>query len=462
MEEEEAPGGSSGVSVHERYARVPGRSLESRYRYWSHRHLDRLYQFRLLGLVLITFGAGLLPGLAFLFATRWLESRSLRTFHLLGAGQAEKAETLALEEASRELPGPVQDEYWTAAAIARTMQGDLEGTREYLEKREGPVHELQALSPYLHRPLASTLLMAQGEPHLALEMLGEIDAAVAEAPLCLTHAGLLLTGARYQRAQEILLTCLDRFTAPDTVRDTHALLLRLARETWDPEIENLLRRFRPDGSWESEVQLASRLFLAEIQGRAPDAVQLSQKLMHLRCQQVDVEFSEDFLLWRDSLKSAQLHVRDTETPDLEAALERAALVRDRLDPRESQNIEGCFLEAWLEMSLALGQGRTAHALLEGEEDRVLLFSGGVLAASRILLRATVLDDLGAASEELMHWRGLFPELPALQAVTACLKILRGSELGEEDPFRIRRGLYARRLFPPEVERELTRLCGSGA
>jgi hypothetical protein len=396
----------------------------------------------------------LLPAFALMALGMWLDRRANRAFDLLAVGASEECEKLALEEATRELPGPVSDEYLTAAAIARAMQGDVEAARGYLDQREGSVHDLHGLSRYLHRPLGAAVLMGLGEPELALDLMGELDERKEEAVLCLSHVSLLLASARYRRAQEILEVVMQRFTSPAVVRDTHALLLRLARETWDPELEKLLPGFEPQSAWEAEVQLSSRLFLAEIEGRFHDAEMVSKKLMQLRCQQAEVEYSEEFFLWRDSLKSAQLHARESRAEDLQALLERSARVRDGLDEKERENIEGRYLEAWLEMSLALRTGRDQDALLEGEEDQVLGFSGGVLAASRVLIQASLRGDGAGAARDLITFRGAFRELPALEASSSVLKILRGTELDEKDRFSLRKALFARTLFPPEVARIL--------
>jgi hypothetical protein len=407
-----------------------------------------------LAFVTLSLTLGFLPAIAALLAGSWLDGRGNKAFDLLIQGQGEEAEKLALEEVARELPGPVADEYLTAAAIGQALQGDLKKTEATLAKREAPVTQLQGLRGDFHRLIGAVLLADLGAAKLGLEVAGDINPRQEDAGLCLTHVRLNLSAGRYRKAQEILEVVLERFTSPAVRRDTQAQFLRLARETWDPEIEHLLPGFDPQDPREAEIQLSCRLFLAEIQARPRDAEMLSQKLMQLRCQQLEVEFPEDFFLWRDSLKSAQLHAADCSPEDQEALLERIAPVRDGLPETEQENIEGGYLEAWLEMNLALSRGQSRQALLEGEEDRVMLFSGAVLATSRILILASILGDPGAAAQELLRLRNAFPEAPGLLAASAALRLLANRSLDAQDAFTLKRARYAARLFPPEIARIL--------
>lgn len=445
---------TTALDTHGRYARVPGRGLESRLRYWAHRYPTGL---RMGGMAAVL-GTGILGGflasLGTFFAYLYVQGRLHRPFDLLVAGDVEEAEAAARKALEGEEPGPVADEYLTLAAIARACQGDREGARELMERREAPISDLWALHPRLHRPFGAAAFDALGEPELALDLMQEVEAATAESGLVLLKVATQISARRYRDAQRDLAALVARVSTPAVLHAAHGLFVTLAWGTWDREVEKLLRDFEPKGYGDQALRLDAKIFLAEIRGERGEARALVQKVLAVRAEETGFHPSEEFMAWHADLYGAYLEAEELSDEELERALASARRTGDRIDGPERESTEALFLEGWIECCLALRRGDPEGALLPEARPAALHARGGALRGARILLLACELDDPTRAAEEVLLARREGGESPGIMAAAARVRELRGKELDPEDRLALARARYAARLFPPGVRRHL--------
>lgn len=441
-----------GLTVHERYSRVPGRTLESRFRYWYHSAPGAVSTLAFAAVVAAGWGLGFLAMIGTFLVAKWMRGRVLRPYLALGTHEASDAERVALEAASAEQPGPVADAYLTAAAAARAVQGDAPGAKELLGRRQAAVGDLPLVAPYLE-PVAAAAFASLGERERAVELLGPLDPSRDSLEHLSLGAGLLMHARRYRAAQAALMGILGRTTSPSRRRPIHWMVLELARETWDPELEKLLKDLTPEDPGEAALHLAARAHLAELEGRPSDALALLAKSEAGGDTRGGGE-SPEARAWRQELRSIQLGAWEADGGETRAAFLRAREREFTLPAPDRADGEARYRDAWLALHLALTEGEPQEAVTPELPEELLASGGGVLWASRVLTYSGPLGDTAQAARELIAARRVAREAPAVLAAAAALRVAQGRALDEDGSFALARARRAKRLFPPEVARWL--------
>ncbi len=443
----------------ERYQQGPSRSLSSRARFWFHYAPGLTRLAMALGTFAAAFAIGFLPAMLLLIAGHWFRSAAETPYRALLSESPEESEKLALEFAKKEEPGPLSDAYLTAAATAKAMAGDKAGAKDLLAQRESPVTELKLLDPWF-LPLAATAFHSIGEASEAMDLMGPLDPESDSIDRLLFGASLSIASRRFRSSLAILQGLLKRTSSPVRRRHIHGLFVLLARESWDPELPELLKRLHPETSEEHEISLLSRTYLAEISAQPEQALGLLEKLWAHRYSVRKLDPSEKFLDWKKELHSTRLFVSRFENKQLDAILRGLEAKTKNFKKTDVVDIEDEYSKCWLEIHHAL-LSETPEALNKiAISKSAWMYEGGILWASRILVEASLLNDFDLAQRTLLKARSVAGESPAVMAAAAVLRLWKNQEVGEEGQFALTKARMALELFPPRIAKMLQDLPSS--